>query len=408
MWLHASEPSSVSQIVRYDTSEQEPAGAKTSPAIATVRIEKIVTGGMGLGRHNGRVLLIPLTAPGDVVEVALPGRGPMAELVRVIEAGPDRQAPWCAHYGVCGGCDLMHLTYEAQLEVKLAATLKTINRIGGGSLTSTIRDPVVIVPNPNPLHSRIRATWRPANGALGYFRRGSHDVVAVDNCVTLDPVLEIARKSTRSDRPAQALTNGTEVSLTGIGGSAGEIEFEVLGERILASAAAFFQASRTLLESFVGHVVEVTAPRPAESLLELYAGVGLLTVPLARLAGSVDSVESSQPAVSLAQQNLARAGLERVTCHVAPVGEWLKRQRRTRFECVVIDPPRTGLSSAVADWLTSSEPGKVTYVSCDPATFARDACRLVAGGLSLRSLRAFDLFPQTHHVELVAAFTRSS
>jgi 23S rRNA (uracil1939-C5)-methyltransferase len=322
--------------------------------------------------------------------------------VEMTSPGPDRQSPPCAHYGICGGCDLMHLTYDAQLRVKLKATLETIERIGGTTLND---GEVEIVANPAPLLFRVRATWRPApDGRLGYFGQGSHDVVAIDNCPVLDPALERVRMSFSGVGPIQALTNGADVSVAAGGGGAQDIEFDVLGETIVASADSFSQASRALLDQFVGYIVDVTDPQPGESLLELFSGIGLLTVPLARRSGPIDAVESSAAAVALSRRNLARAGLENAVVHRSLVEPWLKRSGKRVYPTVVLDPPRTGLGRPVVQWLTDALPARITYVSCDPATFARDTRLLVAGGYRLRSLRLFDLFPQTHHVELVAAF----
>jgi 23S rRNA (uracil1939-C5)-methyltransferase len=392
----------VSQIGRLDTTEPTADGPVQGGETATVTIEKIVTGGLGLARLHGRVLLAPLTAPGDVVEVTVPERGSTARLVEMISPGPDRQSPPCAHYGICGGCDLMHLTYDAQLRVKLESTLETIERIGGAPLNDA---EVEIVANPAPLHSRVRATWRPApDGRLGYLRQGSHDVVAIDNCVIIDPALERVRMSVSGVGPIQALTNGADVSVAAGRGGAQEIEFNVLGESIVASADSFFQASRALLDQFVGYIVDVTEPQPGDSLLELFSGIGLLTVPLARRSGPIDAVESSAAAVALSRRNLARSGLENAMVHHSLVESWLRRSGKRVYPSVVLDPPRTVLGRPVVHWLTDALPARITYVSCDPATFARDARLLVSGGYRLRSLRLFDLFPQTHHVELVAAF----
>ena len=382
----------------------------TAPSTAIIRIERLVAGGFGLGRHEGKVLLVPLTAPGDEVEVKLPERGAKSRLARIVTPGPDRVEPPCRHFGVCGGCDLMQLSYPAQLRVKLEMVAETIERIGGRNLLSTVGE-VGIEANPVPLHSRIRATWQPTEtGTAGYFRRGSHEVIEIDDCPILDQALEGVRSELRISDKVHGLTNGTDVSLAAAQGSAELIEFDVADARILASADAFFQASSGLLDKFVRHVVHLAGRGRPTYAVELYSGVGLFTVSLASHVGQVDAIESSMSAVELARKNVQRNCLRNVACHVESTERWVARQfgNNPRPEIIVVDPPRIGLSDVVLSGMLRIEPHRIVYVSCDPATFARDARRIVDAGYHMTNLTVFDLFPQTHHTETVAAFDRSS
>jgi 23S rRNA (uracil1939-C5)-methyltransferase len=375
---------------------------------AVIEIERIVAGGYGLGRHEGKVLLVPLTAPGDTVEVELPERGPKAKLKRVIIASSERVAPPCPYFGICGGCDLMHLSYPAQVEAKVQMVVETIERIGGRDLLIASGG-IGIEANRKPLHSRIRATWQPtASHAAGYFRRGSHEVIEVDFCPILDPALETVRASLRIHDKARGLTNGSDVSLAVGNGKADVIEFAVADARILGSADAFFQASTSLLDRFVRHVVHLVGRGRPKRVLELYSGIGLFAVPLAPHVGQVDAVESAPEAVELARQNVQRNCLRNVECHLASAEKWIAMAGRagTLPDTVLVDPPRVGLSDGVADGIIRLQPQRIVYVSCDPATFARDARRIANAGYRLTHLTLFDLFPQTHHTETVAAFDR--
>ena len=375
----------------------------TEASPINVRIERIVAGGLGLGRYEGRVLLVPMSAPGDIVEVRLPPKGPRAKLIRIIEPGPGRVQPACQHYGVCGGCDLMHLSYEAQLDAKRDLVLDAMRRIGGDLELPTLD----VIPSPKPFGSRSRATWRPAaDRSAGYVRSGSHDVIQITHCPILEPALEGARAKLRITDPTHALTNGRDISIAKVSLPATEIEFQVAGERIRTSADAFFQASTSLLDQFVRHVVDLAAVGRPRLVYELYAGIGLFTLPLARLGAEVETVESGGVATRFARENAAAAGLSNVHVHESTVEPWLARQQR-RPDVVVVDPPRVGLSSAVIRGLVELAPDRLVYVSCDPATFARDARALVDAGHWIRSWTAFDLFPQTHHAELVALFERT-
>lgn len=376
---------------------------------STATIERIVAGGYGLGRVDGRVVLVPLTAPGDVVEIELVKSDTVARLVSVISAGPDRIEPPCPHYGVCGGCDLMHLRYDAQIEAKKAIVVESIERLGGAQLLNSVGS-VRMTRNPKPTESRIRASWHPSRtGRAGYVKRRSHDIVEIERCLMLDPALEAARSGLRISGVTHGLTNGQDVSLSAGARPAGFIEFDVLGERLLGSADAFFQAGSALLDDFVGDVVALALRGRPEGLLELYSGIGLFTVPLASGVTRIDAVEASGVAVGLAKQNLRRAGRQGVTCHRASVERWLphRHMRGERWDTVLVDPPRSGLNRLVVDAIVGMKPAQIVYVSCDPTTFARDARRLAVGSYQLTDVHVFDLFPQTHHVELVAAFTQS-
>ena len=382
----------------------------TALSTATITIERLVAGGFGLGRHEGKVLLVPLTAPGDEVEVELPERGAKTRLVRIVTPGPDRIEPPCRHFGVCGGCDLMQLSYPAQVRAKLEMVVETIERIGGRDLLSVV-DAAGIVANPQPLHSRIRASWQPtATGTAGYFRRGSHEVTGIDDCPILDPALEAVLSELRISDRVHGLTNGTVVSLAAAQGSAELIEFEVADARILASADTFFQASGGLLDRFVRHVVHLAGQGQPKYAVELYSGIGLFTVPLASHVGQIDAVESSESAVELARRNVQRNCLRNVDFHAESAERWIARHvsKGPRPETIVVDPPRTGVSEVVLNGVLRIESNRIVYVSCDPATFARDARRIVDAGYRMMSLTVFDLFPQTHHTETVAAFDRSS
>jgi 23S rRNA (uracil1939-C5)-methyltransferase len=376
---------------------------------AVISIERIVAGGFGLGRHEGRVLLVPLTAPGDQVEVEVPERGSKARLHEIVSPGPDRVDPQCAHFGACGGCDLMHLSYPAQLQAKLDLVVETIERVGGRDLLSAVGD-VGIEANPEPLHPRIRATWQPtASGGAGYFRRGTHEVIEIEHCPILDPALEALRSSLRIADKAQGLTNGVDVSVSTADSTADIIEFTVADARIRASADAFFQASRALMDQFVGHVVHLAGRGKPERVLELYSGIGLFTVPLAPHVGQIEAVESSARAVDLARQNVQGNCLRNVTCHADSAERWIGNSVRAGYrpDTILVDPPRNGLSDRVTGGLRKMAPHQIVYVSCDPATFARDARRIVDAGYRMANLTVFDLFPQTHHTETVAAFDRA-
>lgn len=386
------------QIVTKRTSER--ASTLYSSDQLTVRIDRIVPGGYGLARHEGRTVLVPLVAPGDLVVVAPKDKGPFAELVEIRETGPNRTEPICQHYGECGGCDLMHMAYDAQLDAKRGIVLDSLKRIGGQDLDL----PFAIVANPAPFNSRIRANWHPTSGGkAGYVRRGTNEIIEILDCPILDPVLERTRRALRIAKATAALSNGQDASVESLIGPAPEICFSVGGERMYSSASTFFQANGALLDSFVVAVVQAASALSPVTVWDIYAGVGLFSGPMARRGAHVTSVESDPLATEFARRNQIQSGLDNVIIQAGTAEDWLDSDHPTP-DVIVVDPPRTGLSKSVSRALVRRQVQTLVYVSCDPATFARDHALLRKGGYELTSIAGFDLFPQTHHVELLTTY----
>jgi tRNA/tmRNA/rRNA uracil-C5-methylase (TrmA/RlmC/RlmD family) len=389
----------------------------------TVHIERIVPGGMGIGFAERMTVLAPFTAPGDTAQVAIDrvrGNTAFGSLVEVIEPAQQRTEPPCPHYGLCGGCDLQHLTYNAQLAAKQEIVKDCFRRIGGIAL-----DEVEIVSSPREWGYRIRADWAvdPERRVMGYHMRATNEVMAIDTCPILDPVLEKARAELR-----EQVANGELVVERGIEGATsngvvatvpktaafpvGLLTTTINGERYGFDAGSFFQANGSILPELVAYVDGQSTTGEgavAGEAVDLFCGVGLFTVPLARRYSHVTGVESDARSASIAHENAKAAGLANVTISGLTVAQWLHR-RGAKVETprvIVVDPPRIGLEGDVIEGLIRIVSERLVYVSCDPATLARDVKALVARGYELTALRAFDMFPQTHHVEVVATVTRS-
>jgi tRNA/tmRNA/rRNA uracil-C5-methylase (TrmA/RlmC/RlmD family) len=297
----------------------------------------------------------------------------------------------------------MHLGYGSQIEAKAGMIAEALRRTGG----FTDFPPVTVMPSPIQLESRLRASWRPSPDiGAGYFRRGSNEVLAIDYCPIINPALEIVRRRIQPARTVQALTNGSDVSIAEEGELAGPIEMTVGPYRLLASADVFFQASGAILEPFLNAVVEAADVQESDRVQDLYAGIGLFSIPLAERAATVDGIEAHEPAVLLGIQNVQRNGVTNCAMQAMTVETWLKHCPPA--DVTVIDPPRSGLSKGAATMLPGKVQRRLVYVSCDPVTFARDAKRLETGGLRLMSVQGFDMFPHTHHVELVGIFDRKN
>jgi len=425
--------------------------------VLEVAVERIVPGGAGLGHAGGLTLFVPLAAPGDRLRVRVErvkGRVGFAALVEILEAGADRVEPPCPYFGRCGGCDFQQLSYEAQLRAKVEIVSDCLRRIARLAPPAEIR----ITPSPSEWAYRSRARWQhdARNHRLGYYELASHRVCDVDVCPVVLPEVQGALTRlraafvddhTRGDfDPANAGETRAENAAAAVvshppphdnrrgdadaRGHAAAIEFQavagddgvsllpplaegdrhervrtVAGERYTFDAECFFQINHALLEPLVA--AAVGGARGA-SAVDLYCGVGLFTLPLARRFARVHGVEGNAGAARYARRNLSDATLSNASIETAPVGDWLLRRAHTLApaDFVLLDPPRAGAAEAV-EGILALRPRRIAYVSCDPATLARDLRALADGGYALDSVAAFDMFPQTHHVETVARLSRA-
>ncbi len=404
----------------------------------TLELTGIAHGGAALGRHEGRVVFVPYAIPGETARVEVTedrGHHAFARLVEVLESSPDRVVPPCPYFGPtgCGGCQWQHITYSAQLHLKAAIVADQLARIGG------IADPPVqpTRPDPSGWAYRNHARFHPApDGGLGFQRAASTEAVAIDTCGILHPLLAdlyaaldldlegLSSLSLRAgvttgermvifemeddlppalelDLPVSCvllLSDGQPVNLIGNN----HIHETVAGHTYRISAPSFFQVNTPQAGELVRLVLERLDLHDGDTVLDAYCGVGLFTMPLAECAALVTAIEVSPAAVADLLENTAP--YDNVDVIEGPV-EAVLPDLETSPDAAVVDPPRTGLDRLALDALVERRPARLVYVSCDPATLARDAKRLIAAGYRLIEVQPVDLFPQTYHVESVALFT---
>ena len=374
-----------------------------------VEIERILPGGYGLAHSAGHTIFVSLAAPGDRLRVRVErqqGNVLFATIEEILEASPDRIEPPCPHFGRCGGCDFQQLTYEKQLAAKAEIIRDCLHRIARLADVPEI----VVTPSPREWRYRMRATWQidQEEKTIGYYERGSRRVCDVSDCAVLVPQLEEALERLRTTdfhrlpRDLKHLDvvageNGVSLVPAFAEFETAELELTIADEIYHYSAEAFFQVNPGLLAPLIEFALNDFR---GEAAVDLYCGVGLFTLPLARRFARVTGVEANPVAVRFARRNLQRAQLENVRVVNAGVSEWIKG-RALQSDFVLLDPPRAGAESAVIKGIVDSRAQRVSYVSCDPATLARDLKKLIAGGYVIESLLAYDLFPQTHHVETV-------
>jgi 23S rRNA (uracil1939-C5)-methyltransferase len=407
-------------------SLDHPQGAEVGD-VCEVVIDKLVYGGDGLGHVGRQAVFVPLSAPGDrlrihVVEVERNfARGTILE---ILDPSPLRRVPPCDHFGDCGGCQLQHLTYEAQVESKRGFVRESLRRIAGLEWTL----PIDVVTS-SELGYRSRAeikVSRDGRGCLriGYFKAGTHEVCDVHNCPILLPAAERELHRLRHE-PGLIPADATRVYLTA--GDEGLIVTPATGENDRTSdidalgtahqkiggftygfgVRSFFQANRLL----VGQLVDTVVSRLSGKLaVDLYAGTGLFTFPLASQFESVIAVEGNRIAANHGIENARANNVCNVRYEQMSVEAWLKYKTNeiARPDVVLLDPPRAGMGRVVIERLAALQPHAITYVSCDPTTLARDLRLLIDRGYALNELVAVDMFPQTFHVETVARLSLMS
>jgi 23S rRNA (uracil1939-C5)-methyltransferase len=382
-----------------------------------VRIEKWVYGGEGLARTDAGVALVPFVLPGETAQVE-PAAPPHARLVEVKSPSPERVAPPCPLFGVCGGCHYQHAPYEFQLARKAEILREQLRRVG----KIPYEGHIAVVSGP-PFGYRNRAQFHISSGRIGYLAAGSHDLVPVDGeCPIASPrlnqALEILRRRLpdprfpRFVRSLEVFTNEDQIQVNVLETeqpvarrfydwceSVATIDYPTGFGTFRVSPRSFFQVNRFLVDK----LVETAMPsQPGVSALDLYAGVGLFALPLTRLFASVTAVEGDRSATVDLAFNAARAGLA-VDVQHARVEDFLAKLD-TAPEFILADPPRAGLGKPVAAHLERLAPNRITIVSCDPATLARDLAALRS--YQIDSLALVDLFPQTYHLETVAHLHR--
>jgi tRNA/tmRNA/rRNA uracil-C5-methylase (TrmA/RlmC/RlmD family) len=355
-------------------------------------------------------VFVPFTAPGDRVRVRLVEERPRFARGRVSELlapGPTRRDPVCPVFGSCGGCAWQHVEYGAQLAAKAAIVEDALRRIGGLALPGELS----IVPSPAPYGWRSRTRVFSEAGRVGYRRRHSHALQAITRCPVLVPALDEALHALASDPPADgevelavgdALVRRTPLPEDGPVPAGPRIGFDCGGDRLEVSPGGFFQAHAGLREPLREAALEAAGTGTLAA--DAFAGAGFFTLGLSRRFERVLALEAVPAAAADLAHNARAAGRANVEVLAAPVEQCLARLCRTPV--VLLDPPRTGLPRGVAAALAAGDTRRIVYVSCDPAALARDLAVLAGGGLALSRVTAFDLFPQTPHVEVVASLER--
>jgi 23S rRNA (uracil1939-C5)-methyltransferase len=369
-------------------------------------IEKLVYGGAGLARTDQGVVFVPRSAPGDVLEAEIVERRKdyaTARITKILEPSPDRQEPYCPNYETAGCCHWQHIRYDRQGDYKESIIRETLRRVGRLDWNGAIER--LTGPDRN---YRLRATFHVTNGRLGFIREDTNVVIPIRECASLVPELNQYIGSVDPGAAREVHAISTPEVLASFVLNDGSIErsgrgtIHVNENQYRVTADTFFQANRFLLATMINEVLRQAGPSPG-NVLDLYAGAGFFSIPLARVAKEVIAIESDRTAVRLAQENARRNQTWQLRSVEGPVDATI-RGAELHPNVVVLDPPRTGCSVQSVDAIAALKPDRIVYVSCNPAAFAREAARFIAKGYQLRTLAFIDQFPNTFHIELVASF----
>ena len=387
----------------------------TEPTFITVRVESLVFGGAGLAHGpDGRVVFVAFAAPGELVEAQVEREYPdyiQAVTARVIEPSPDRVEPPCALFGECGGCQLQHMSYPAQLAAKEAVVREQLRRIG--KLDDSIVRPIVGAAQPWGYRNHLRFSTGKKYGDVGYIGRKGYGLLKVESCPIADPwVSELLPKlqghgaglhQIQVRHSAETGTSLINPAIPGLSFETGQKAYieELAGRRFDVSASAFFQVNHAQAEQMVRLVGEAL-PERGELLIDGFAGVGTFAVIFAERFTRVLAIEESNSAAKDSERNLAQA--PNVEMLVGKVEDVLP-ELDVRPDAIVLDPPRPGCAPPVMRAILEFQPSTVVYVSCNPATLARDLRILVNGGYQLDWVTPLDMFPQTGHIECVSRLT---
>jgi 23S rRNA (uracil1939-C5)-methyltransferase len=420
-----------------------------------VLIESVAFKGYGVARIDGKVVFVPYTMTGDEAWIEMTEekkRYSTARLIQVLKPSAERVPPPCPYFGTCGGCQWQHIDYSFQAEQKKEILGETLKRLGGIKEIPSIS----VFSSPQPYDYRVRVQLKVKGKAMGYYQEKSYRIVDIERCLISHPLVNRIIQDLRGHLYALSRLKEVEINVSpeegrgvlllhpgsddpGTGPFAKEflrnqpmlkgisipqkagnhqvgdptlnftiplnrsVEKRELKLRI--SPGSFSQVNPEQNRRLVQTVLQFSEVNAENKVLDLYAGAGNLTLPLAMEAGQVLGIEENRMAFEDAQFNAERNGVK--NCHFihGRVEDAFSDWKREQPDLIVLDPPRTGCKT-ILDQVVRLEPKKIIYVSCEPTTFARDLRLFSERGYSLQGLSLIDMFPQTYHMETVGLLSR--
>jgi len=432
----------------------------------TIEIEKIISGGNGMGRlQDGMTVMVPFVLPGEVVTIRERKRFSghiQAELLHLERSNHKRQAPFCPQYETCGGCSLQHTSYQNQLSIKEKVLSESLSR------NKIEPEKPISSPLPSPLTQGYRFTIRvhlDAKGVLGFHKKQSHSLVAISNCPLATPAINTTLLRLQQSQLAKELAgfcNQLEITCSPLETSitvtlhlstpqqpAKSLLEKLLSETEIQSVAltfrrkttffpqahllqqqfsfdalhytlgwdsrCFFQVNPKQNQQLVALTLQQAGTIAGKKILDLFCGMGNFSIPLGCSGAEISGVEHNQHATRAAQNNAKKNGLLKSRFIAADVRHYLQQSKKNLpqskrgkapFDLILLDPPRQGLGKTTR-LLSHLEAQQIIYISCDPATLCRDIKTLTTQGYRLKAITPVDMFPHTHHIESLAVLEKN-
>jgi 23S rRNA (uracil1939-C5)-methyltransferase len=419
-------------------------------------IQKLALGGRGLGRHKGAAVFVPDAVPGDTLRVRINKTKENAvfegEPLELISPSSNRVQPRCKHFGDCGGCSLQHFAYTAQIKAKQEMVIDVLRSVGG--VDFPVRTPIA---SPEHYHYRLRAKLHVVqdNGilSLGFKASKSNRVIPVKMCPILTPVLnrilerlpdllpdpgtntipstihlhasadeshvvmhlesekpiyyaeDLLAACHQAELPVKGISSETSSGNTAVGDVL--VQHKVKDTVYWIQGRSFFQANRYLLSTLLNQAILLASPSSRDHLLDLYCGCGFFTLPFSRYLAKSYGLDSDPSAIDCAVRNQNENSIENCTFSTCSDDNFFNDLSvpDTYLPMIIVDPPRQGMPQSCVDKIVRRKPSKLLYISCNPSQFARDLSTFLNTDFRLRVVQPVDLFPHTHHIELLAFLT---
>jgi 23S rRNA (uracil1939-C5)-methyltransferase len=410
-----------------------------SQQLITLTIEKLVHGGAGLAKHEGKACFIDRVIPGETVRARITGELSQycnAHLLDILEPSPARIQPACPLAGLCGGCQWQHIAYAGQIACKADIVEDCLKRIG------KLQNHTPLPPVPSPLETgyRSRAAFKISDERkpkIGFYASKSHRVVEVHDCLLLEPeilnALQICRRLLQED---QKYAGYTDLQLLAVDSAAivlglfqdsknrrqnkfaintttgsmeqlqSPVQEKLSGMKFLRDTDNFYQVNRRQNQAMICKVLEFIAPVSGLAILDMFCGCGNFSLFLAGQGAQVTGIDSNAAAIDEARRNASMNGIENTRFITGDIHRLDENLVQDTYEAVLLNPPRSGCEGSTLKLIASKKPAVIVYVSCNPATLARDLRLLSDSGYAVDEIQPFDMFPQTYHIETIVKLSR--
>jgi 23S rRNA (uracil1939-C5)-methyltransferase len=373
-----------------------------------IKIESVAFGGEGVGRFNNFVIFVPFAAPDDELEVEitqLKKKFARGKIVKIIQPSDARVSPLCRYYQKCGGCCYQHINYERQLKIKKRQVAEAFEKIGKIAMPPVLE--VIASPKIYNYRGKAQLHVASANGEckIGFMNVDGDEIVDIEDCEIMENTINEKISAWRQDNQSPHDKNARVTIWSGFEAGKNEpITRKVKKKDFLVPPGGFFQANLYLTDSLVDKISRLAQLEDINTLIDAYCGSGLFSIFLANCAKNIIGIERDAKSIKYALINAANAHIKNVKFIKGTVEEILPGiflPSKNKIDMIILDPPRTGCGEPVLNSVSNLRPRRIIYISCNPATQARDVRYLNEQGYELLSLMPIDMFPQTEHIETI-------